>query len=232
MAQTLTIDAADGTGSFSAYVAKPAAGTGPGVVVIQEIFGVNADVRQKCDDWAAKGYVAIAPDLFWRQEPGIELTDQSEAEWQRAFQLYQGFDVDAGVADLKATIAAIRAQSSGKVGTVGYCLGGLLAYLCATRTDADANVGYYGVGIDGKLDEAGAITRPLMLHIACADKFVDDAAQQRLHAGLDGHPKVTLMDYPGLDHAFTRLRGQHYDAAGATLANARTEGFFAAALSA
>jgi carboxymethylenebutenolidase len=230
MGSTITLKASDGTGSFSAYLAKPASGNGPAIVVIQEIFGVNKDVRQKCDDWAAKGYVALAPDLFWRQEPGIELTDQSDAEWQKAFSLYQGFDVALGIADLAVTIAAARAQSTGKVGTVGYCLGGLLAYLCATRTDADANVGYYGVGIDGKLEEAAKISKPLMLHVAGADKFVDAEAQARLHAGLDSNRFTTVLDYPGLEHAFTRLRGQHYDEAGATLANARTEGFFAASL--
>jgi carboxymethylenebutenolidase len=232
MGQEISIAASDGSGSFSAYVAKPASGSGPAVVVIQEIFGVNADVRAKCDAWAEKGYIGIAPDLFWRQEPGIQLTDQSEAEWQKAFQLYQGFDVDKGIEDLKATIATARAHSTGKVGAVGYCLGGLLAYLVATRTDADAAVGYYGVGIQGKLDEAAQISKPLMLHIAVEDKFVDRDAQAQLHAGLGGHGKVTLLDYAGLDHAFTRLGGQHYDEAGATLANARTEGFFAAALKA
>jgi carboxymethylenebutenolidase len=228
--QEINIQATDGSGSFMAYVAKPEAGTGPAVVVIQEIFGVNKDVRSKVEGWAKKGYVAIAPDLFWRQEPGVQLTDGSEAEWQKAFQLYQGFNVDSGVADLHATIAAVRGHSTGKVGTVGYCLGGLLAYLCATRTDATANVGYYGVGIEGRLAEAGSIKGPLMLHVAVEDKFVDKAAQAKLKDGLATNGHVTILDYEGQDHAFTRLNGQHYDEAAATLANARTEGFFAGAL--
>lgn len=230
MNEETSLQATDGSGGFAVYIARPAEPNGGAIVVIQEIFGVNRDVRQKCDDWAAKGYVALAPDLFWRQQPGIQLTDQSEAEWQRAFQLYQGFDVDKGIEDLEATIAAARAMGRSKVGTVGFCLGGLLAYLCATRTSADANVGYYGVGIDGRLDEAVRITRPLLLHVAVEDRFVDAQAQARIHAGLDRHRHVTVLDYPSLDHAFTRLGGQHYDAAGATLAHARTEGFFAAAL--
>jgi carboxymethylenebutenolidase len=230
MSLNATISATDGSGALGAYVAKPKSGSGPAIIVIQEIFGVNADVRSKCDAWAEKGYVAIAPDLFWRQEPGVQLTDQTEAEWQKAFQLYQGFNVDKGVEDLTATIAFARGVSSGKVGAVGYCLGGLLAYLIATRTDADAAVGYYGVGIDGRLDEAKAIQKPLMLHIAVEDKFVDKNAQAKIHAGLAATAGVTVLDYPGLDHAFTRKGGQHFDAAGAILADARTEGFFAAAL--
>jgi carboxymethylenebutenolidase len=230
MGEMITIAATDGTGSFGAYVAKPANGSGPAIVVIQEIFGVNADVRAKCDAWADNGYVALAPDLFWRQEPGVQLTDKSEAEWQKAFQLYQGFAIDSGIEDLKATVGAARSHSTGKVGTVGYCLGGLLAYLMATRSDADANVGYYGVGIEGRLDEAAAVRAPLMLHIATADAYVAPEAQAQIHAALDGKPHMTVLDYAGLDHAFTRIGGQHYDEAGSTLANARTEGFFAAAL--
>jgi len=230
MGEEIRIEAQDGSGVFMAYCAAPPGGRGPAIIVIQEIFGVNADVRAKCDHWASLGYVALAPDLFWRQQPGIQLTDQSEAEWARAFELYQGFSVDKGIEDLKATIAAARARSTGKVGAVGYCLGGLLAYLCATRTDADAAVGYYGVGIDGRLDEKARIARPLMLHIAVEDKFVDKAAQATVHAGLDGQPGVSLFDYAGQDHAFARINGQHYDADAARLANGRTEGFFAAAL--
>lgn len=229
MGRDITISALDGSGPFSAYLAEPASGTGPGVVVIQEIFGVNADVRSKCDAWAAKGYVALAPDLFWRQEPGVQLTDQTDAEWAKAFELYKGFDVDKGVEDLTATIAALRAQPgcSGKIGTVGYCLGGLLAYLLATRSNADANVGYYGVGIDGKLNESHAIAKPLMLHIAQEDKFVDKDAQAAIHAELGKNHHVTLHDYAGQEHAFSRAGGQHYDKASADLANQRTEAFFA-----
>lgn len=228
MNQQITIKASDGAGTFAGYLATPASGKGPGIIVIQEIFGVNADVRAKCDTWAEKGYFALAPDLFWRQEPGIQLTDQSEAEWAKAFELFKGFSSEKGVQDLSATIATLRALpgSSGKIGTVGYCLGGLLAYLCATRTTADANVGYYGVGIDGKLEEAAKITKPLMMHIAEEDKFVDKTAQKTIHDGLGKLPLVTLHDYAGQDHAFSRLGGQHYNKAAADLANSRTEAFF------
>src|SRR3954463_5632924 len=154
MGERLTITTADG--AFSAYVARPAKPKAPAVVVIQEIFGVNQVMRDVTDGLAAQGYLAICPDLFWRIEPGIDITDQSEAEWKRAFELFNAFDVDAGVQDIAATIDAIRADPacSGKVGAVGFCLGGLLAFLTGTRTDVDAAVAYYGVGIEGRVAEA------------------------------------------------------------------------------
>jgi len=222
----ITIDGPDG--QFSAYRADPAGGSGPAIVVIQEIFGVNKVMRDICDWWAGQGYIAVCPDIFWRQEPGIQLTDQSEAEWQRAFELYQGFDEAKGVEDLQATINTIRNDSNanGKVGTVGFCLGGKLAYLCATRTDADANIGYYGVGIENNLDEAGNISAPTMLHIAEEDGFCPKEAQAKIHAGLDAHASVTIHDYAGVDHAFARDGGEHYDSAAAGTANDRSAAFF------
>ena len=227
--QRIEIAARDGSGTFSAYLATPEGGRGPGIVVIQEIFGVNEVMRAISDDFAAQGYVALCPDLFWRQEPGIELSDQSQQDWDRAFELYKGFDVDLGIKDIAASLAALRALAgvSGRTGAVGYCLGGLLAYLTACRTNVDAAVGYYGVGIDGYLDEASSIAGHLMLHIAGEDGFVDKAAQARIHATLDPHPRVVIHDYPGVDHAFARPGGAHYDADAARLANERTAEFFA-----
>jgi carboxymethylenebutenolidase len=223
----ITIKAKDG-GSFSGYLALPKSGKGPGVVVIQEIFGVNEVMRRISDDVAALGYVALCPDLFWRQEPGIQITDKTEAEWQRAFQLFQGFDQEKGIDDLKATIAALRAQPActGKVGSIGFCLGGRLAYLTATRTDVDCAVGYYGVGIDGLLGEAGNIKKPLMLHIAEKDKFVPPEAQKKVKDALAGNPNVTIHSYPGVDHAFARVGGHSYVTEAAEPANARTAAFF------
>src|ERR1051326_4953963 len=175
--QDISIQGKDG--SFSAYLARPSTGHGPGIVVIQEIFGVNAVMRQVADDLAARGFFALAPDLFWRLKPGVQLTDQTDAEWQQAFGLMKQFNPDTGVADIQASIDALRKMPgvNGKVGAVGYCLGGLLAYLTAARADVDASVGYYGVNIDQKLDEAKNIKRPLMLHIAEKDQFVKPEAQ-------------------------------------------------------
>lgn len=224
MSQSITIQAHDG-GSFEAYVARPA-GTGPFpvVLVIQEIFGVNAFLRGICDNLAKEGYVAICPDLFWRQEPGIQLTDRTEEEWKRAFELYNGFDVDLGVEDLKSTLAAARVLegTNGKVGTIGYCLGGKLAFLMATRSDADANVSYYGVGLDELLGEAGNISKPLLMHIAEKDKFVPPEAQKKILDALLNKPGITLHVYQGVDHAFARVGGEHYDAPMAETANDRT----------
>jgi len=223
----VTIHAADG-GSFSAYVAAPRSGKGPGILVLQEIFGVNQVMRDLVDGFAGQGYVAMCPDLFWRQQPGIQITDKTEAEWQRAFQLFQGFNVDKGIEDAKAALAALRKHpaSTGKVGTVGYCLGGKLAYLMATRSDADANVGYYGVGLPDLLGEAKNIRRPLVLHIAEKDAYCPPEAQAAITQGLGAKAGVTLYSYPGADHAFARVGGQHYDKAAADLANGRTAEFF------
>ena len=224
--KSLSISTPDG--SFAAYVAEPAGAPTAAVVAIQEIFGVNHTMREVCDRLAEAGYLAVAPDLFWRIQPGIDITDQSEAEWKQAFALMNAFDVDKGVQDIAATIAAVRAdpRGNGRVGAVGYCLGGRLAYLTATRTDVDATVGYYGVGIDSYLAEAERLSRPLMLHIAEEDGFVNKEAQERIVAALKDHPQVKLHSYPGRDHAFARPGGAHYDAADAETANQRTLAFF------
>jgi carboxymethylenebutenolidase len=223
----VTIRAADG-GSFSAYLATPKSGKGPGIVLIQEIFGVNKVMRDLADGFAAQGYTVMCPDLFWRQEPGIQITDKSKAEWDKAFKLFQGFNTDKGVDDLKATLAALRKHPActGKVGSVGYCLGGKLAYLMATRSDSDVNVGYYGVGIQDMLGEAKAIKKPLILHIAGKDQFVPPEAQAKIKTGLTGNAQVALHDYAAQDHAFARVGGEHYDKAAADAANKRTAEFF------
>ncbi len=224
--KNITIAGPDG--QFSGYLATPAAGKGPGIVVIQEIFGINAVMRGIADELAANGYFALAPDLFWRLEPGVQLTDKTDAEWQRAFDLMKRFNADSGVADIQATITHLRnvAGCTGKVGAVGYCLGGLLAYLTAARTDSDASVGYYGVNIQNMLAEAKSIKKPLTLHIAGKDEFVPPEAQNQIIAGLAANPLVTIHRYPEMNHAFARVGGKHYDQANADLANGRSATFF------
>lgn len=219
-AQEVTITTPDG--EFMAYQN----GEGPAIVVIQEIFGVNQVMRDICDDFAEQGYTAICPDLFWRLEPGIQLTDQTEEEWQQAFDYMERFDIDKGVKDIGETLAYARRQSGGKAGAVGYCLGGLLAYLTACRTDSDATVGYYGVNIDKYLDEAKNIEKPLLLHIAAEDRFVDKDQQKKVMDALEGNTHVTIHRYEGVDHAFARKGGDHYDPEAAEMANARTRKFF------
>ena len=225
---TIRIDTLEGDGSFGAYVAEPAGTPRAAIVIIQEIFGINEGIRRKCDRWAGKGYLAVAPDLFWRLQPGVELDPDQEAEFKQALDLMGRFDQDQGVRDIEATIRAARTRSGGgKVGCVGYCLGGRLAFMTAARTDVDASVGYYAVGLDGLLHEKNAIARPLLLHIAGDDGFVPPPVQAKMHEALGDHPRVTLYDYPDEDHGFAAEMGRRRSERSARLADERTEAFLA-----
>jgi carboxymethylenebutenolidase len=225
---TPTVPTLDHSQQFGGYLAEPAAKPKAAIVVIQEIFGVNAGIRRKCDALAAAGYLAIAPDLFWRIEPAIELDPDIPEEMQQGLKLMGKFDQDQGIQDIEATIRCARERvGGGKVGAVGYCLGGRLAFMTAARTDVDASVGYYGVGIDGLLGEKHAIANPVLLHVPVEDHFVDKNSQKRMHDGLDDHPKVTLHDYPGEDHGFATEIGARRSDAAAKLADERTAAFFA-----
>ena len=231
MGELLKVDALGEDALFPAYVAMPAKPARAAIIVIPEIFGLNAGIRQKCDHLAQAGYLAVAPDIFWRFAPGVELNPDVEADLQQAFGYFGQYDADDGVRDIEAVIHAIRKGLSNhapvqKVGCVGYCLGGRLAYMAATRTDISASVGYYGVMIDQMLGESHAIANPLMLHIPTADHFVGPEAQAAIHAALDSHPKVTLHDYDGLDHGFATEMGDRRDNKGAQLADSRTTVFF------
>jgi carboxymethylenebutenolidase len=228
MTESVSIPTLDGDQSFTGYLARPEGQAKAAIIVIQEIFGVNPGIRQKCDRLAAEGYLALAPDLFWRLEPGVELDPDVEEEFSRALDLMGKFNQDAGIRDIQASINYLRSeQGVEKVGCVGYCLGGRLAFMTAARTNIDASVGYYGVGIDGLLGEKEAIANPLLLHIPTKDGFVPPETQAAMHAGLDDHPRVTLFDYAGLDHGFATETGKRRDDAAATLADARTADFFA-----
>lgn len=215
-------------GTMGGYLAPAQQGSGNGVLVIQEIFGVNAGVRAICDHFAAKGFFTLAPDLFWRLKPGVQLTDKTDAEWAQAMDYLNKFNVDLGVTDLIAALGFLRQYKGcgGKVGTVGYCLGGKLSYLMATRSDVDCAVSYYGVGIQDMLDEAVEIRHPFLMHIAGADHFVPPDAQQKIKERMARNPLVTVHIYDGMDHAFARPNGVKYNAAAATLANQRTDDFF------
>jgi carboxymethylenebutenolidase len=225
----IAINTLAGDGQFDAWFAEPAGTPKGAIVVIQEIFGVNEGIRRKCEHWASLGYIGIAPDLFWRLQPGVQLDPDVPEEFQQALGLMQRFDQDRGIADIEASIRAARARllEGGRVGCVGYCLGGRLAFMTATRTDVDATVGYYAVGLEALMGEKHAIARPLMLHIAGADHFVTPDKQKLIHQGLDDHPKVTLHDYPGEDHGFASELGKRRSDAAAQLADSRTEAFFA-----
>ncbi|WP_336985261.1 dienelactone hydrolase family protein [Altererythrobacter aquiaggeris] len=214
-------------GNIPTYVARPENEAKAAIIVIPEIFGVNPGIRKKCDDWAAKGYVAAAPDIFWRFAAGEELDPDIESEFNRALENMGKFDADLGVQDIEALIRWLKDDCNvSKVGVVGFCLGGRMAYMAAARTDIDASVGYYGVMIDQMINEAHAIANPLMLHIPEEDHFVDKAAQAAIHDGLDNNTKVTLHDYPGMDHGFATESGARRDAENARIADSRTDAFF------
>lgn len=222
--ETLTHD-----GGFTAYVAEPEGTPKGAIVVIQEIFGINPGIRAKCDHWASLGYLGVAPDLFWRIRPDVQLDPDVPEQFQEALGLMNQLDQGKAIADIEATIRDARARlpEGGKIGAVGYCLGGRLAFMTAARTDVDATVGYYGVGLEGLLGEKHAIARPLLLHIAGADHFVTPDKQALIHAGLDDHPRVAIHDYPGEDHGFATESGKRRSEAAARLADSRTEAFFA-----
>ena len=231
MPTNTSISTLDGKGTMPAYVVKPAGTTRGAIIVIQEIFGVNPGIAKKTEDWAAAGYLAVAPDVFWRQQPGLEFNPDIPEEFQQAITFMMKHDFDFGIQDVEAVIHWIRrTQGVGKVGLEGFCMGGKIAYMAAARTDIDASVGYYGVGIDQMLNESHAIAKPLLLHVPTADGFVPPAAQHTMHAGLDDNAHVTIHDYAGLDHGFADTFGARRDVDGAKLAEKRTAEFFAANL--
>lgn len=226
------ISARDGSGKFGAYVVAPTAPPAPAIILIQEIFGINRNMRTWCENLAAQGYLTICPDLFWRQEPGIQLTDQTEAEWQHAFRLYQGFDLEKGMEDLAATLDFVKNHPAcnGKVGCVGFCLGGRLAVLMSARTAIDASVSYYGVALDQHVNEFTNIRKPLLIHVAGLDKYVPPEVLATLRHAVKDLPGVELHVYDGVDHAFARINGQNFNAEAAEQANQRTAGFLRGAL--
>ncbi len=221
-------------GTMGAYVALPAKLPAPALIVIQEIFGVNQEIRDRCDLYEQEGYIAIAPDMFWRLEPGVDITDRTQEEWDKAFSLMNAFDVDQGVKDLDAALAFARTLEgcTGKVGNIGFCLGGKLSYLMAARTDVDASVSYYGVGLQDMLGEMKNIKTPTILHMATLDKFSSPEAQAQIIAAANDHEAVTTYVYEKCDHAFARKGGDHYDADATKLAHARSIDLFNRALKA
>jgi carboxymethylenebutenolidase len=215
-------------GTFAAYIARPKTLPAPAVVILQELFGVNADIRKHCDELAEQGYLAVAPDLFWRQEPGVDLNVTSEADWQHGLRLYGAYDRDAGVKDVKHTIDAVRnlAECNGKVGLLGYCLGALMVFMTAVRNDGiDAAVWYHGGDTEKYLGAIDGLSSPLLMHLAEEDEFISKPAQAAIKAALVGKPNTTVYSYPGQSHAFSRHNGAHYNAAAAHLANSRTSEF-------
>src|SRR6202035_5588601 len=226
MKDRITIEGRDGT--FDAYIARPNASPVPAVVVLHEVFGVNSDIRKTCDELAEDGFIAVAPDLFWRQEPGVDLSVTSEPDWQHGLRLYQAYDRDAGARDVEDTVNAVRnlPECNGKVALLGYCLGALMVFLTAVRCHGvDAAVAYHGGDTEKYLGEVDGLNAPLLMHLAEEDEFISKAAQAEIKAALAKRPNTTVYSYPGQSHAFSRHNGKHYDAAAAHLANGRTSKF-------
>lgn len=228
MGEQITFAALNDEGEIPGYLATPEGPIRAAIIVVPEIFGVNPGIRHKCKAWAGLGYLALAPDIFWRFAPGVQLDPDVPEQMQEAFGYFGQYDPDKGIQDIEAAMRFLRnCEGIDKVGLVGFCLGGRMAYMAATRTGIDAAVGYYGVMIDQMLDEAESIASPLLLHIPTADHFVGPDAQAAIHAALDPHPKVTLLDYVGLDHGFAAETGSRRNEEGAALADQRTRDFFA-----
>jgi carboxymethylenebutenolidase len=227
MSQTINIQTEGG--EFSAYVERPTKTPAPVVIVLHEVFGVNEDMRLTCLELADRGFIAIAPELFWRQERGVDLNSWSDAEWKKGLALYSAYDRDIGVRDVIATVRAAEQLkgASGKVGVMGFCLGGLLTFLTAAHHNLDAAVAYHGGDTESYLGEARGITAPLLMHLAEEDEFISKDAQARIKAALAEVPSARIYSYPGCSHAFARHTGIHYDANAAALANRRSWAFLA-----
>ncbi|MGY2734691.1 dienelactone hydrolase family protein [Sphingomonas sp. UYP23] len=204
----------------------------PGIVVLQEIFGVNANIRAIVDDYAARGFNAVAPDLFWRQEAGLQLDPANADETRRAMELMKGMDQPLAVDDALFCAAYLRdvEWANGKVGAVGYCIGGKIAYLLSTRPAIDASVSYYGIAIYDALDKAPEVRGPLLLHIAEGDHLCPPEAQTAIKSALGSLPGVIILTHPRVDHAFARRGGTAFDAAATDRADAATSALFADAL--
>ncbi|MFM0206561.1 dienelactone hydrolase family protein [Paraburkholderia sediminicola] len=224
MSEILSITVPDGT--FSAYVAHPTQQPAPAIVVLQEIFGVNPDLRQTTDELAALGFIGICPDLFWRQAPNVQLSDKTD--WDKAAKLYEAYDVNQGVQDIVATVQAARVLSgaTGKVGVVGFCLGGLMTFLTAARSNVEAAACYYGGRTEQFLSEAPNVAAPLIMHFGTEDEYIASDAQRAIKDSVAGMPNVEIFTYQGSAHAFSRHNGTKYDATAAALANGRTASFF------
>ena len=197
------IDIQADDGQFQAYLALPRGGKGPGIVLLQEIFGVNEHVRNVADQYAADGYMVLAPDLFWRSAPRIELGYEGE-DLQSAYTLMQACDVALAQSDITATTRALRALPGvgSKIAALGYCFGGRLAYLTGASGDVDAAIAYYGGGIQNDLERADGVKVPLLLHFGGQDSHIPTDAVKQIAERFDDNPDVEIHVYPDAGHGF------------------------------
>ena len=218
----IQINAGNGQ-AFSAYLATPKQGSGPGLILLQEIFGINPYMKSMADRFAEEGYVVLVPDLFWRMKPGVDLGYSGE-NFAEALGYNERFDLALAVDDIASTMKALRAlaQHAGKVGAVGYCLGGKLAMLAAARTDIDCAVSYYGVGLDAFLEEVPSIQCPMVFHFAGNDAMCPEAAREKIQKAFSANSAIEQYVYPDCDHAFATPEREHFDKPAAMMAYSRT----------
>jgi carboxymethylenebutenolidase len=223
---TIKVPLRDGT--MSAYLAIPDRTPAGAIIAIMEIWGVNDTMRYHAHEFAEAGYICLVPDLFWRQEPDVELSDRDPADVAKAFDLYYDFDYDLSVQDMEDIRQYLKTlpECNGKVGAVGYCLGGKLCYLMCCRTEIDCAVAYYGTYIEHNIREAGNLHRPFMLHMAMKDRWVQKEVNELLMRRLSPNPLVEIHQYPGADHAFARHGGLTYSKPEADRALALSLDFF------
>ncbi|WP_313087756.1 dienelactone hydrolase family protein [Pseudomonas sp.] len=217
--QWIDIPAQDGK-SFKGYLALPPTGHGPGIVLIQEIFGVNAHIQSVADQYASDGYVVLAPDLFWRSEPGVQL-GYGEEDWERAFALMQALDFELAIDDLRRSVDLLRGRDecSGRVASVGYCMGGVLSFLLAAHQGVDAAVCYYPGSIEKRLDQADRIKCPTLFHFAEEDQHIDSDAVAAVQQKMAQVGQAQIETYPGVDHGFNCWARPMYNQNAAALAH-------------
>lgn len=199
-------------GEMGAYLAVPDRTLAGAIIAIMEIWGVNDTMRHHAHEFVEAGFICLVPDLFSRQEPGVELSDGNPDDIQKAFDLYYEFDYELGVRDMEDTLHFLERmpECNGNVGAVGYCLGGKLCYLMCCRTDIDCAVAYYGTYIKHKIREAKNLHRPFMLHMAMKDRWVQAEVNDLLMRRLSPNPLVSIHQYPEADNAFARIGGKTY----------------------
>jgi carboxymethylenebutenolidase len=223
--QWIDITAKDG-GKFKGYLALPPAGKGPGIVLLQEIFGVNAHIRSVAEQYALDGYVVLAPDIFWRQEPGVELGYEGE-DMEKAFSLMKAMNSDQAIADIASTVDTLRGrpECQGKIASLGYCMGGILSFRSALDAGVDSAVCFYPGGIANHLDKAGRLQVPVQFHFAGQDKHITGEHIEQTRRAFAGRDDVKMFVYDSADHGFNCWARSAYDRHASALSHGRTLAF-------
>jgi carboxymethylenebutenolidase len=216
----------DNGNNFRGYLSLPPTGSGPGIVLIQEIWGVNSHIQAVADQYALDGYVVLAPDVFWRLSPGVNL-NYDEAGSNQAFDYMKRLDFPLAVHDLTTAVRKLRSlpETRGGVASLGYCMGGLLSYLCAANAGVDAAVCYYGGGINNHLDQAAKISCPILMHFAEKDHFIPHSAIEQVKAAFANAKNAVIETYPDVDHGFNCWQRPSYNQKASAIAHGMSLSF-------